>query len=425
MRKILRVIADLKFAISLLVIISLTITIGSIIEQDQTLEYYKENYPEFRPFFGFLTWKFIDFTGIDHLYRTIWFIVLLIIFGTSLITCTFLQQFPTLKFSRRCNFFFTKKLDVETLINQENIGKFINKIINHGYYIYQQKTNFYAIKGLIGRVAPVFVHLSILLILFGSIIAALCGFNAQELIPKSEIIHVQNTVIAGPLSSFSQQSIRVNDFWINYYKDSKIKQFYSNISILNDNGSEILNKTISVNQPLLYKNLTLYQTDWTFVGLRLKENNKSFQIPLILTKSSGNKVWFSWLPFKNNFTKENFFGETILINNYKENILTYDLKGNLINDVDKNEKLIESHYQLIDFISSTGLQIKSDPGTIFIYFGFGFLMLSTFLSYLSFSQIWAIFDDLKNKKTLIILAKTSRSKFSFDTEIFKITKDLS
>ena len=86
---------------------------------------------------------------------------------------------------------------------------------------------------------------------------------------------------------------------------------------------------------------------------------------------------------------------------------------------------IENHYELIDFISSTGLQIKSDPGTIFIYFGFGFLMLSTFLSYLSFSQIWGIFDDLKNKKTLIILAKTSRSKFSFETEIFKITKDLS
>jgi len=300
----------------------------------------------------------------------------------------------------------------------------INKIINQGYYIYQQKTNFYATKGIIGRVAPVFVHLSILLILFGSIIAALCGFNAQELIPKSEIIHIQNTVIAAPLSRFSQQSIRVNDFWINYYKDSKIKQFYSNISILNDNGLEILNKTISVNQPLIYKNLTLYQTDWTFVGLRLQETNKSFQIPVILTKNMGNKVWFSWLPFKSSFTKENFLGETLLINNYKENILTYDLKGNLMNEVDKNEKVIENHYELIDFISSTGLQIKSDPGTIFIYFGFGFLMLSTFLSYLSFSQIWGIFDDLKNKKNLIVLGKTSRSKFSFDTEIFKITKDL-
>jgi len=109
MKKVLRVIADLKFAISLLVIISVTITIGSIIEQDQTLEYYKENYPEIRPLFGFLTWKFIDFIGIDHLYRTIWFIALLIIFGTSLISCTFLQQFPTLKFSRRCNFFVKKK----------------------------------------------------------------------------------------------------------------------------------------------------------------------------------------------------------------------------------------------------------------------------------------------------------------------------
>ena len=110
MRKILRVVANLKFAISLLVIISLTITIGSVIEQDQTLEYYKENYPKIKPLFGFLTWEFINYTGIDHLYRTNWFIGLLLIFGTSLLSCTFLQQFPTLKFSRRCNFFVKKKL---------------------------------------------------------------------------------------------------------------------------------------------------------------------------------------------------------------------------------------------------------------------------------------------------------------------------
>lgn len=424
MIKILKFIAELKFAIGLLILIAITITIGSIIEQDKPLDFYQQNYPQQAPIFGFITWKFIQFTGIDHLYRTFWFITLLIIFGTSLITCTMLQQFPTLKFSRRCTFLKTKFTNIETLIKQENLGKFLNQTISQGYFIYQQKMNFYATKGLIGRISPLFVHLSIILILFGSIIAAICGFNSQELIPKSEIFHIQNIVISGPLSRFSQQPIRINDFWINYYKDNKIKQFYSNISILDEIGKEIVNKTISVNKPLIYNNLTFYQTDWTFVGLRLEKDHKSFQLPLILTENVSNKIWLSWLPTENKILKDNSFGKTIIINNYKENILTYNSKGELEKDIDLNEFLIDKNYKLIDFIACTGLQIKADPGVFFIYLGFGTLMISTFLSYMSFCQVWGIVNILKNKKNLIISAKTNRGKFSLNLEIFKLTQNL-
>ena len=425
--KILRIISNLKVAIILLLTIAIIITIGSIIEQDKPLEFYQQNYSDKTPIFGFLTWQFIEFSGIDHLYKTFWFISILIIFGTSLITCTFLQQFPILKFSRRCNFLKAKILTIETLIKQENIGNFLNKSILKGYFVFQQKKNFYAIKGLVGRVAPVFVHLSIIMILFGSIIAAVCGFNAQELVPKSEIFHLQNTVTSGPLSHFSQQPVRINDFWINYYRNNKIKQFYSDISILDATGKEILNKTISVNDPLIYKNLTFYQTDWTFIGLRIQKNNIFFQLPVILSENLGNKVWLTWLPVnndKNNITKEKFLGKTITLNNYKETIFCYSLKGNLEKDTDIHEFLLNNNYKVIDLIVSTGLQVKSDPGIFFIYIGFGFLMISTFLSYISFSQIWGVVNNLKNKKKLIISAKTNRDQFSLNLEIFKLTKNL-
>ena len=424
MMKILKLIANLKFAIALLLIIAILITIGSIIEQDQPLEFYKNNYSQQNPIFGFLNWQFIEFTGIDHLYRTYWFSFILIIFGISLITCTFLQQFPTLKFSRRCNFLRKKIIDIEILIKQENLAKFLHRIILKGYFVYQQKTNFYAIKGIIGRIAPIFVHLSIIIILFGSIIAAICGFNAQELVPKSEIFHIQNTIISGPLSNFSQQAIRINDFWINYYKNDKIKQFYSNLGILDENGNEILNKTISVNHPLIWDNLTIYQTDWTFIALRVKKDNNYFQVPLILTKSLGSKTWLTCLPINPDLIKNKFTTETIIINNYKENFFIYDLKGNLEKDVEIYEFLLDNQYKAIDLISSTGLEIKSDPGIFFIYTGFGFLMTSTFLSYISFSQIWGIVNIFKNKKNLILFANTTRSKFALNIELIKTTKNL-
>jgi cytochrome c biogenesis protein len=70
--KILRILADLKFAISLLIIIIIVITLGSVIEQDKPLEFYQQNYPENKLVFGLLNWKIIQKIGIDHLYKTIW-----------------------------------------------------------------------------------------------------------------------------------------------------------------------------------------------------------------------------------------------------------------------------------------------------------------------------------------------------------------
>ena len=55
--KFLKKLANLQFAIALLITIGFMVAIGTIIEQDQNLNFYKENYPEINPMFGFLTWR--------------------------------------------------------------------------------------------------------------------------------------------------------------------------------------------------------------------------------------------------------------------------------------------------------------------------------------------------------------------------------
>ena len=63
---------------------------------------------------------------------------------------------------------------------------------------------------------------------------------------------------------------RVNDFWVEY-QDNRIKQFYTNLSILNNKGIEVKNQTISVNNPLRYQNIDFYQSDWNLLGIRIKD----------------------------------------------------------------------------------------------------------------------------------------------------------
>ena len=81
--KSLKYLADLRFAISILLIISLCSVIGTVIEQDQSIEIYKLNYPITHKLFGFLSWETIIQLGFDHVYKTWWFITLILIFGIS------------------------------------------------------------------------------------------------------------------------------------------------------------------------------------------------------------------------------------------------------------------------------------------------------------------------------------------------------
>jgi cytochrome c biogenesis protein len=73
-----------------------------------------------------------------------------------------------------------------------------------------------------------------------------------------------------------------------------------------------------------------------------------------------------------------------------------------------------------EIIGSTGLQIKADPGIPIVYLGFGLLMISVMMSYVSHSQIWA----LKDGDRLYIGGKTNRAKVTFEREIVAILDDL-
>ena len=67
---VLRFLADLRFAIAILLLIALFSVLGTVIEQDQSIEFYKLNYPLTNKIFGFLSWDIILKLGFDHVYKT-------------------------------------------------------------------------------------------------------------------------------------------------------------------------------------------------------------------------------------------------------------------------------------------------------------------------------------------------------------------
>lgn len=419
-QNIFKSIADLRFAIFILLIIACFSVIGTVIEQDQSIETYKLNYPLTNRIFGFLAWDIILQFGFDHIYKTWWFITLIILFGVSLLTCTLLQQFPSLKIARRCQFFRTTqqfcRLNISTNLKHLLFSQLFFKIKEKHYSIFQQKNILYCYKGLVGRIAPIIVHFSMIIILIGAIFGSISGFKAQEIVPKTETFHIQNVLNNGQFTIIPKVSIRINDFWITYTKQTTITQFYSDISFLNADGNEIQRKTIFVNSPAKYNGIDYYQTDWNIIGLRVKVKNSSiFQYPFINLPNSQEKIWLTWI--STNEQLDN--GLTLLIDNLQGYCSVYNKVGNFIGNLELNENLkLGNSLILIDILSSTGLQIKADPGITLIYLGFLFLMISTLISYITYSQIWIVQD----KQKIFIGGNTTRATFEFELEFLKLIK---
>ena len=411
--------AQLQNAIFLLLVIAIFSILGTIIEQDKSLDYYQNQYSSIFFFDKVNLFQIIIFFGINHVYRTWWFFTLLFLFASCLIICTFLQQFPLLKLARRCNF----KFNVQEFENQEyftilNFFYFfliLNNFKAKKYNIFQQKRIVYVYKGILGRFAPIVVHLAMLLILIGNVIAALGSFNSQELIVKGEIFQLQNIITKNYFSNLPENSVRINDFWIEYGQNNNVEQFYSDLSILDKDGIEEIQKTINVNLPLRFQALTFYQTDWNVIGLRIKFNEQIYQLPLNNLPQIKN-LNISWIPIN----KLNNKGLIFIINNLKGTFSLYSNNGEFLGTFTLGDSIIDNFkLEVIEFVNETGLQIKLDPGIPLIFFGFGLLMISSLISYFSFTQFWLS----KTQNKFFISGTANRAKLNLRIEFLALIYD--
>jgi cytochrome c biogenesis protein len=427
-RELVPLLADLRLAIGLLLAIAAFSILGTVIEQGQTPSFYQTNYPEHPALFGFLSWRLILSLGLDQVYRTWWFLALLILFGASLTTCTFQRQLPALRwFSRTWNFYSQprqfQKFALSAELPQGSVEQLVPLLEKRRYKIFREHDKLYAHKGIVGRIGPIVVHASMLLILLGAIWGAMTGFFAQEMIPSGETFQVRNVFDAGPWAAAQipkDWSVKVNRFWIDYTPDGTIDQFYSDLSVLNQAGEEVDRQTIHVNKPLRYKGVTLYQADWAVAAVRFHLNNSPLlQLPMAQLNTGGGRIWGTWIPTKPDLSE----GISVVTKDLQGILLIYDMQGNMIATVRQGMAVDVNGVTLsiAEVVGSTGLQIKADPGIPLVYTGFGLLMLGVMLSYVSHSQIWA----LQTADSFYVGGRTNRAQVLFEREMLAILDQMS
>lgn len=261
-----------------------------------------------------------------------------------------------------------------------------------------------------------------ILILVGGVVGALTGFISQEMVPSGETFKITNVVDAGPFAASQvpqDWSVKVNRFWIDYLPTGEIDQFYSDLSVLDKDEKEVDRQTIHVNKPLKHNGVTMYQASWGISGIKVRFNNSpELAFPMGQLKGMNGQFWGTFIPTKPDLSE----GVSLVVKDLQGLVLVYNKEGKLVATARKGMAVDVNGIKLsiTDVVGSTGLQIKADPGVPIVYLGFGLLMLSTLMSYISHSQVWGLYES----GTLYLGGTTNRALVTFEQEFVSLMENL-
>jgi cytochrome c biogenesis protein len=444
---------SIKLAIVLLSLLAIGVMVGVLLPQEGLVEIgqikrtYGENY------------RTMKAMGLFNVYSSAWFIAIEVLFFFNLLFGSFQWLKPAFLSATRRLFMSASQMakakehalfisphDIETTAVQV---KQVLKKRRFGVYFNEKAdthSQLYATKGNFSRFGPVVAHLGILLLLIFSVYGAFTGFKAQKLaVPGSQFNLMESEYFMPNVNSGIWQgdvpnwTFKVEDFQVEFYPDhpETIKQYFCKLKILAPSGKILAEKTISVNDPLNYKDLTVYQASYSPTGkLFLEINGRpiTFEVnadfngrPISVTPLTQDiaLVIFPFFAQQDPGVKNNH----IKVFLQKDNRFVGTpgkMPPNLKLNTGETGEFAGLSIRYIRPEYATGLQIKQAPEVPYMYLAFSIIMFGTLLCIFSQRMLWAGFSPLpKGQGTAVyLLHKTNKAKASYMKELSTIEQEL-
>ena len=406
--QVLNWLSSLKIAILLLLVIAVSCAAGTLIPQQESNQFYYDNFNK-NPFLGIINANILLLFEFDHVYTSFWFLFLLIWLGLALSVCSFRRQLPILKSA--LNWIDYKsprqiaKLSVAQTIKTNNCSKSLEKIkLNlkkQGWNVKETDGRIAARQGVIGRLGPILIHLGMILLMIGATYGSLNGKTIEKFLAPGRSIDLLNN------NEEKGLTIELQKFQIERDPQGRAEQYKSIVNVIEPNGNN-QSKEISVNYPLRYKGLTLYQADWSLAAITIEiDNSPKLQIPIEPITELGEQVWGTVIP-----TNKDGKNQILLtVDSELGPVNIYDNDGTLLTklSINKEEKVKGALIKIINIIPSSGLLLKHDPGVPLVYLSFAIILIGGSLSIISTKKIWVLHE---NEKSMIYIGGLSNRNLS-------------
>jgi len=432
----------IKLSVILLLSLAVTSIVGTLIPQNESPAAYFQEYGEF-------LYRIFDVFDFFDMYNSWWFQLLIVLLTVNIVVCSIdrLKATGKIVFAKNPIFNlsrFKNHADKENIVEDrspEQLKDIYEPFVSKGFgYMRSEQTDkgfcIFAEKWRWTRLGVYGVHLSIVLLLVGSLIGSIFGFDGYVNIPEGEA--VSSIRIRNPAQAKSLDfEVLCEDFDVSFYDSGVPKEFRSSLTIL-EHGKPVLKKDIIVNDPLRYKGINMFQSSYgplppkeVTLSFKSKKTGQAYQKKMLMGQQidvpeAGGKFvvkdYDNAYQFRGRSIGEAFSGVLIPENGRPIEILLpvrfpdFDQgrKGNVAISV----KDYDRRYY-------TGLQVTKDPGVWVVYSGFILLIVGCYITFFMSHQRLCIDIVKKGKKSLVMVAGTAnKNKLGVPNRIKKISEKL-
>lgn len=277
--------SSVKVAIYLIILTLLGAMLGTVFPQVSTFinlqnpeEYYNKTYGTLGGIYYSL--------GLADTYNSWWFILLLVLIGSSLVICSLDRVLPLYKALSKQKImkhmeFLTRQRVVYQGPIQESAEEWIRRaapeLKKKGYRVHSEGTALLAEKQRFSRWGPYVIHIGLIIFLLAVLFRGLPGLHMDEYVsfPEGEAKRIPGTTFY----------LKNEQFTVNYYSEQELPEEFRNTGKMlpklfqtkavlyectaycNDPSKtpvlkEVARHDIEVNKPLNYKGLVAYQYDF-------------------------------------------------------------------------------------------------------------------------------------------------------------------
>ena len=488
--------SSISTAVFILVFIAIASVIGTLIPQGQRFAFYKENFPSYV--------KWIYLFSFNDLYHSIWFVALVILLCLNIAVCTWRRFKAHLKNVKNVHVIvsgeFITNQRFNKIVNSRVISEDLPAVIEReiksaGYACSHEEKDgkhyFFGNYGAYSFIGEFLVHISILLVLAGALIGNVFGYKMpsylwktgeiikvmpkqyedlsdkmNELRERSQDDQIDRHVELGELMMKREQikskpvlTMRLDAFKTVYVEqkpsetaETFVKNWYSTLTVLDD-STPVLTKTISVNDPLHFNGIDVYQSSYdrravyNVFKIKYFEGDSTAESRMLtitgIGKSAaipGTKMSVTVKRFEPDFkidmaTHEYFSESTEPLNPAVQIAIdTPETKEAKISWLFKNMPEfshdgkfsvdIKGRFEFadlgMDYEDYSGLQITHDPGVDLVWAGSAVMILGFFWAfYIYHKRLWILVD--KTGGRIVMGASASKNHYAFEEEFKEIS----
>lgn len=384
--------ASVKLTIALMVSIALCVLLGAWCPQEA-----QDGKDKVIEMFGPTLADGLMRFGIADIFHSPVFLGLIALLTVNMVACSMQRVFPKARSLRqpmpflgpdaiaKLAFSNSRAYDAPADMLLDSVQGRLRKA---GYIVEVKSDKLTAHWGKWGRLAPTITHIGLLTLLAAVTITSWTGFTGIQGVLQGKTMDFDQSEHSRLwLGKLPTWRLKVDATRRENYAGGDPKQWYSKLSVLDKDGKVVKTQEISVNNPLNYEGVDVYQAKWDLADIAISLGGKRVELPL---QQMGPNIHAAFLPLDK---------DTIImfsVHSMDEPVRVFAKipqwpQPRLLAVLAKGRPVTLGSVQVKydEVIPITGLQYKSDPGLPLTYTAFAFIMLGVTLAAVPHRQVWA------------------------------------